>query len=599
MADMTLEEALAAAEMDEVMANDIITIDPEKKTINLPESEMLFGVEEEKDVERKYFKCPRIVGDNIDLSMNQIYISYMVVNDKLATSIPGIEPESYWCNDVSLDESGAYITFSWRLSENVLKNSGFIGFAVIAKSADGEKLKTRWKTAPAVGTVLKSIPDTGESIEELHPDIIAQLIARMESAEEKVHPDAIRGYVKEYMDENPVQLDPELTDNTKAAPAGMVGELKKHLSDTAPAIIQTATGQTLAFHDSANRKLKGLKLFGKSTQNGTPTPDAPVPIVSVRDDGSVGVKVCGNNILNPNLTSTTFVPLKLKKGTALYLVVEDGKTSMGGNILMKDINNNNIWFAIDEKLTYSSIILQTDIEGYYNKLVRGVNHALYISNILLPYAPYTEQNITIQTPNGLRGIPADSGGNYTDENGQQWVSDEIDLERGKYVQRICKFKFDGSDDEKWILGQGAGNIKYRYSLILACRTLNSSKSEADAKSYCSNFQLGKNGSTWSSPNLYTINKYNIWVSLNGTEDLDTFKAYLAEKPMTVYAILETPIETAITPEEIAAYKSLTANYPNTTVMNDAGAEMEVSYAADSKIYIDNKFTELSAAIVNS
>ena len=593
MADMTLEEALAAAEMDEVMANDIITIDPEKKTINLPESEMLFGVEEEKDVERKYFKCPRIVGDNIDLSMNQIYISYMVVNDKLATSIPDIEPESYWCNDVSLDESGAYITFSWRLSENVLKNSGFIGFAVIAKSADGEKLKTRWKTAPAVGTVLKSIPDTGESIEELHPDIIAQLIARMESAEEKVHPDAIRGYVKEYMDENPVQLDPELTDNTKAAPAGMVGELKKHLSDTAPAIIQTATGQTLAFHDSANRKLKGLKLFGKSTQNGTPTPDAPVPIVSVRDDGSVVVKVCGNNILNPNLTSTTFVPLKLKKGTALYLVVEDGKTSMGGNILMKDINNNNIWFAIDEKLTYSSIILQTDIEGYYNKLVRGVNHALYISNILLPYAPYTEQNITIQTPNGLRGIPVDSGGNYTDKNGQQWVSDEIDLERGKYIQRIAKeyitstIKFVDTND---VPGRFASFVALKNAFLpgthRALSNFATYKSWAHDK--CTFALSGKA--------LY----YSPGETMSAEEVKSVFTEMIAsDNPPYIIGQLTEPIETDLSEEEIAAYKSLTANYPNTTVMNDAGAEMEVSYVADSKIYIDNKFTELSAAIVNS
>lgn len=48
------------------------------------------------------------------------------------------------------------------------------------------------------------------------------------------------------------------------------------------------------------------------------------------------------------------------------------------------------------------------------------------------------QTLTINTPNGLCGIPVDTGGNYTDSTGQQWVCDEVDFERGVYVQRIGK-----------------------------------------------------------------------------------------------------------------------------------------------------------------
>ena len=50
-------EAEILAELEEnqdayvTPVNDVITIDPETRTIHLPESEMLFGVEEEKDVE--------------------------------------------------------------------------------------------------------------------------------------------------------------------------------------------------------------------------------------------------------------------------------------------------------------------------------------------------------------------------------------------------------------------------------------------------------------------------------------------------------------------------------------------------------------------
>ena len=52
-----------------------------------------------------------------------------------------------------------------------------------------------------------------------------------------------------------------------------------------------------------------------------------------------------------------------------------------------------------------------------------------------------EQTLIISTPNGLLGLPVDSGGNYTDSNGQQWVCDEIDFVRGKYIQRIGKTNF--------------------------------------------------------------------------------------------------------------------------------------------------------------
>lgn len=39
------------------------------------------------------------------------------------------------------------------------------------------------------------------------------------------------------------------------------------------------------------------------------------------------------------------------------------------------------------------------------------------------------QTLTINTPNGLCGIPVDTGGNYTDSTGQQWVCDEVDFKR--------------------------------------------------------------------------------------------------------------------------------------------------------------------------
>ena len=44
-----------------------LIIDPSTRKITIPKSEQLFGVYGEGNIERKYFKCPKIVGDNVDL----------------------------------------------------------------------------------------------------------------------------------------------------------------------------------------------------------------------------------------------------------------------------------------------------------------------------------------------------------------------------------------------------------------------------------------------------------------------------------------------------------------------------------------------------
>ena len=78
----------------------------------------------------------------------------------------------------------------------------------------------------------------------------------------------------------------------------------------------------------------------------------------------------------------------------------------------------------------------------------------------------------------------------------------------------------------------------------------------------------------------------------GTNTLDEFKVLLTQNPLAVQYALATPIETALSETEIAAYRAMHSNYPNTTVLNDSGAHMVVKYAADTKLYIDNKITAL-------
>ena len=58
-------------------------------------------------------------------------------------------------------------------------------------------------------------------------------------------------------------------------------------------------------------------------------------------------------------------------------------------------------------------------------------------------------------------------------------------------------------------------------------------------------------------------------------------------------------ETPLPADVLEAYAKLHTYKPNTTIINDEDAEMSVEYVADTKTYIDNKFTELQNAILSS
>ena len=84
-------------------------------------------------------------------------------------------------------------------------------------------------------------------------------------------------------------IDDTLTKAGYAADAAAVGEaLKKQsdaIADLADGIVETASGEVIAATDTVDAPIRGLVVYGKSTQDGTPTPDAPVPIVAAFENG--------------------------------------------------------------------------------------------------------------------------------------------------------------------------------------------------------------------------------------------------------------------------------------------------------------------------
>ena len=207
---MTLEEALAASEAEPV--NDIFTVNPESRTITVPETEKIFGVSHDGNTERKHFRCPKIVGDNIDLSTMHLYINYQNANG---------QKYPYLVEDVQTD--GDYITFSWLIGPDVVEYKGQIKFIVCAKKGDGTI--PEWNTTLAEGTVLEGLEATDEVVAR-NPDIIEQILTRLDNVTE-IPQEKVTEAVESYFQENPINVPKKLSDLQEDAEHRTVTDTEK------------------------------------------------------------------------------------------------------------------------------------------------------------------------------------------------------------------------------------------------------------------------------------------------------------------------------------------------------------------------------------
>ena len=275
-----------------------------------------------------------------------------------------------------------------------------------------------------------------------------------------------------------VALDTTLTHEGEAADAKATGDAISAVKARQNILVGTETGNPIAVDDAFSAPLCGLTVYGKSTQDGTPSPDNPVPIVSAGDGGTIVLTLSDGN----------------------------GKT----------------------------------------------------------------QTITLSTPNGLPGIPVTSGGNYTDQNGQQWVCDEVDLERGVKVQRVNAVDLSTC--------RITGNTTLGVTKRLAIRLPLKGK-DYTAKALCNRL-----------PYLvsFTSDTIHFYVDTNNAQVFIPIGAKNPEEgEYILFYILDAPIETPLTPDEIAAYKALTSYAPDTVVQAGDGAGVKLGYQRDVNIVVKN------------
>ncbi len=261
-----------------------------------------------------------------------------------------------------------------------------------------------------------------------------------------------------------------------AATADELSQLKvelKNVSAHQNVLIGNESGNPISTSDAFAAPLCGLHIYGRSRQDGTPSADNPVEIGGAGADGTLQVKITGANLLdfekaaseNANAEFTfengilTVKALNKQGWAGIFIPLPD--ECAGKQIFFRstiDSNPNGLKsliqmrYSLNGKTVYfsSTSILKipegaSDIR--YNVMARNENTAaegtitvqypvVCYGSALLPYEPYHEQVITVQTSGGLHGIPVSSGGNFVDENGQRWVCDEIDFTQGKRIKRV-------------------------------------------------------------------------------------------------------------------------------------------------------------------
>lgn len=267
------------------------------------------------------------------------------------------------------------------------------------------------------------------------------------------------------------------------------------------------------------------------------------------------------------VATTPYLYIQLRSGSSAYLQISSNDAVKTKTVTQAMLDDENVYLRV----------------GFYGastgvSIVAGTMKPMLYQYGDDTYEPYKETVSYIPLNEPLR---SSLDGSVTDVARLNEVN-----------RRFTEVVFDGSSDEQWLQSTN-------------CFYINLSNANIDTSGYCKALCTHfKNHNVWLDidgskvDNSFTIYRYKDWVNARlafytskiktGAEWIEWLKA----NPIKVIYELAEPVVEEIEPVDIVTYDNVTY------LTASDNADMEVTYATDTKSYIDSKFAELHAALVN-
>ena len=371
---------------------------------------------------------------------------------------------------------------------------------------------------------------------------------------------------------------------------------------------------SIVLENSAQAALQGLKLFGRSSQTGVPSPTSPLWINNAGDSGTIGVTILKKQ---KNLCPVNDISVETSAQIKFGTILPAGEYTISGVIKSTDTDVSQclLLFYYDEGSTKETNINRSSDSERVSvtvslkkpcsrmRIYAGESHAtsngdtatyndfqIEEGSTVTSYEPYiSPQTFAVSTPNALPGIPVESGGNYVDADGQQWVGNLVDFATGKHTLFVNKEilvntpNFTESPDHPgfFIWDNAVGDV-YKDAnnpCILSFAPYGTVDAEC---AYINGQQIAYRPAT-----PMTAEEVNaLFVQMQSS----SVPAYLIGQ-------LASPVESNLSTEQIEAFKQLYTYEPTTIVQNDQNVWMEVEYEASKVVPPEISEDELPEVIL--
>ena len=548
------------------------------------------------------FQLPRY-DDGLDLTAQHLYIHYQTVYGG-GDSVP--------CN---VSKSDSHVRMCWQVPAQATQEPGTIQMMIYATGTNSARERVTWKTLPASYTIHDGL-EIGGGIPEPDQSWYEQFVAQMEG-----RVSTAQGYANDAQASKTAAADSAsasaesaaasaqaLADNkayVEASRETFVGYNKRETDlKYANALVGSVSGTgQVTVDDAWEGPIPGLEIAGKSEQGADPSPDNPQEIVSTdvtavtvtgaqvipypyrdttktsggitfTDMGNGGIKITGTST-NKYTTFTLNNNLFLPPGIYTKNVSEEFGLTF---LISRYINNKYdiiVVRANDKTFDTSSwdynkyeyrVLIQVTELGTFNTIFYPMINR---GDTALPWEPYQSKTASITLTEPLRGI-----GDYRDE-----------ITMTNRIDRCMELTFDGSEDCWGVYTSGSRTGFSAINVLpISMNNQNGICNQAlvGGNEEAERIVLGSNNQ-----NLYYFYCpfYDATVADKG---LSAWKAHLAAHPLKVVTYLDTPVETDLGADTIAALAELTTYKGRTTTTVTAeGPEPDVTleYVQDTRMVI--------------